>query len=128
MPKDQSKPQPEPAVAALAPVLLFQRRDELVDRRVQRVVRQALHERRVVTIDYVDSEGNGTRRDVEPTGLVRGEDGWYLVAWCRLRGDGRAFRLDRISHAGLTDQTAIVRTIRDLVPDVPPGPGRSGQG
>ena len=105
-----------------APVLLFHRRDEHVDARVQRAVRDALHRRLVVEIDYVDSEGNGSRREVEPSGLVRGEDGWYLVAWCRLRGDGRAFRLDRISHATLTDQPAIVRSIRDLVPDVPPGP------
>lgn len=118
-----SKPHPAVAPDAVdAPVLLFRRRDEHVDLGVQRVVRQALHRRLVVEIDYVDSEGAGSRRQVEPTGLVRGEDGWYLVAWCRLRGDGRAFRLDRISHAELTDQPAIVRSIRDLVPDVPPGP------
>lgn len=118
-------PKPQPASAAEtadSPVLLFRRRDEHVDSRVQRAVRDALHRRLVVEIDYVDSEGQGSRREVEPTGLVRGEDGWYLVAWCRLRGDGRAFRLDRISHATLTDQPAIVRSIRDLVPDVPPGP------
>ena len=55
---------------------------------------------------------------------MRGTDGWYLVGWCRLRGDGRAFRLDRISHAHVTDQPAMPRVIRDLVPDVPPGPAR----
>jgi predicted DNA-binding transcriptional regulator YafY len=119
MPKPQSD---RATVVAAAPVLLFRQRDEQVDPRVQRVVQQALHERWVVEIDYVDSEGVGTRREVEPSGLIRGEDGWYLVGWCRLRGDGRAFRLDRVSHAVLTDQVAIVRSIRDLVPDVPPGP------
>jgi predicted DNA-binding transcriptional regulator YafY len=116
---------PQPALtpdAVDAPVLLFRRRDEHVDAGVQRAVRLALHRRLVLEIDYVDSEGGGSRRQVEPSGLVRGEDGWYLVAWCRLRGDGRAFRLDRISHAVLTDQPAVVRSIRDLVPDVPPGP------
>jgi predicted DNA-binding transcriptional regulator YafY len=77
-----------------------------------------------VLIDYVDRDGSGTRREVEPSGLVRGTDGWYLIGWCRLRGDGRSFRLDRISHAQLTDQPAIVRLIRDLVPDVPPGPAK----
>jgi predicted DNA-binding transcriptional regulator YafY len=107
---------------APATVLLFRRRDEQVDGRVERALRKALSECLVVTIDYVDAEGNGTRRDVEASGLVRGTDGWYLVGWCRLRGDGRAFRLDRISHADLTDRPAIPRVIRDLVPDVPPGP------
>jgi predicted DNA-binding transcriptional regulator YafY len=109
---------------ATAAVLLFHRRDEQVDHRVEQVVRRAVHDRLVVLIDYVDRDGSGTRREVEPSGLVRGTDGWYLIGWCRLRGDGRAFRLDRISHARLTDQPAIVRLIRDLVPDVPPGPAK----
>ncbi|MDX6203320.1 MAG: hypothetical protein QOF82_725 [Frankiales bacterium] len=109
---------------ATAAVLLFHRRDEQVDHRVEQVVRRAVHDRLVVLIDYVDRDGSGTRREVEPSGLVRGTDGWYLIGWCRLRGDGRAFRLDRISHAQLTDQPAIVRLIRDLVPDVPPGPAK----
>ena len=72
----------------------------------------------MVAIDYVDSEGNGTRREVEPSGLVRGTDGWYLVGWCRLRGDGRAFRLDRISHAEVTDHA------RDASRDPRPRPRR----
>ena len=110
---------------APATVLLFRRRDEQLDARVERAVRRAVHDRLVVAIDYVDGQGNGTRREVEPSGLVRGTDGWYLVGWCRLRGDGRAFRLDRISHADVTDQAALPRVIRDLVPDVPPGPARS---
>jgi predicted DNA-binding transcriptional regulator YafY len=120
-----SKPQPALASDAVdAPVLLFRRRDEHDDQQVQWTVRQALHRRLVLEIDYVDSEGAGSRREVEPSGLVRGEDGWYLLGWCRLRGDGRAFRLDRISRAVLSDQPAIVRSIRDLVPDVPPGPAQ----
>jgi predicted DNA-binding transcriptional regulator YafY len=108
-----------------APVLLFRRRDEQVQPGVQQAVRRAVQERLVVVIDYVDREGNGSRREVEPSGLVRGTDGWYLVGWCRLRGDGRAFRLDRISHAETTGLPAIPRVIRDLVPDVPPGPART---
>ncbi|MDX6230404.1 MAG: hypothetical protein QOI76_3794 [Frankiales bacterium] len=122
MPNTQPEQVPYGETAA---VLLFHRRDEQVDRRVEHVVRRAVHDRLVVLIDYVDRDGSGTRREVEPSGLVRGTDGWYLVGWCRLRGDGRAFRLDRISHAQLTDQAAIVRVIRDLVPDVPPGPAQS---
>ena len=108
--------------AGPAQVLLFRHAHEQVDRTAERAVRAALHARRVLLLDYVDREGAGTRREVEPAGLVRGTDGWYLVAWCRLRGDGRSFRLDRISHATVTGQPALPRVIRDLVPDVPPGP------
>jgi predicted DNA-binding transcriptional regulator YafY len=122
MPHTQPEQVPQPQSA---PVLLFRRRDEQVEPGVQQAVRRAVHERLVVLIDYVDREGNGTRREVEPSGLVRGTDGWYLVGWCRLRGDGRAFRLDRISYAELTAMPALPRVIRDLVPDVPPGPARS---
>jgi predicted DNA-binding transcriptional regulator YafY len=118
--------QPVPAQRAeTAAVLLFRRRDEQLDRGVERAVRSAVHDRKVIVLDYVDREGNGTRREVEPSGLVRGTDGWYLVGWCRLRGDGRAFRLDRISHAEVTAMPALPRVIRDLVPDVPPGPAQA---
>ena len=118
-------PQPEqPASAPIAPILLFRRRDEQVEPGVQQAVRLAVQDRLVVVIDYVDREGNSSRREVEPSGLLRGTDGWYLVGWCRLRGDGRAFRLDRISFARVTDQPSMPRLIRDLVPDVPPGPVR----
>src|ERR1700712_1657189 len=118
--------QPAPlSYDAPATVLLFRRREEHVDLAVERAVRHAVNERLVVAIDYVDGEGNGTRREVEPSGLVRGTDGWYLVGWCRLRGDGRAFRLDRISHADVTDHGAIPRVIRGVAPDVPPGPPRN---
>src|SRR4051812_36152064 len=114
-----SKTQPSQVpVEAPAEVLLFRRRDEQVEPAVQRAVRRAVQDRLVVAIDYVDSEGNGTRREVEPSGLVRGPDGWYLGGWCRLRGDGRAFRLDRITHATVTAMPAVPRLIRDLVPDV----------
>jgi predicted DNA-binding transcriptional regulator YafY len=123
MSKPMSNTQPEQVPYEQgAAVLLFRRAEEQVDRGVERAVRRAVHDRRVVLIDYVDSAGNGTRREVEPSGLLRGTDGWYLVGWCRLRGEGRAFRLDRISHAVVTEQAAVVRVIRDLVPDVPPGP------
>src|SRR5450432_1007036 len=97
--------------ATPATVLLFRGRGEQVDVTVERAIRRAVHDRRVVVLDYVDRQGNGTRREVEPSGLVRGTDGWYLVGWCRLRGDGRSFRLDRISHAEVTDQPAMPRVI-----------------
>jgi len=46
-----------------------------------------------------DEPGTGrhTERDVEPLGLVCRGDAWWLVAWCRLRRDARAFRVDAIA-------------------------------
>lgn len=37
-----------------------------------------------------------TQRTVEPFALVSTQENWLLIAWCRLRSDYRAFRLDRI--------------------------------
>jgi len=53
---------------------------------------EAVDRGRPVTIDYVDSGGNATRRTVEPLEF----DPPLLVAWCRMRDDERHFLLDRI--------------------------------
>lgn len=60
-----------------------------------------LHEhirrRRVLSLRYTDRRGRAGTRDVEPLGLLRGAEHWYLVAWCRRRAGVRGFRLDRIA-------------------------------
>jgi predicted DNA-binding transcriptional regulator YafY len=43
--------------------------------------------------DYADSE---TQRTVRPLGLAFFGTRWTLMAWCELREDFRAFRLDRV--------------------------------
>jgi predicted DNA-binding transcriptional regulator YafY len=46
---------------------------------------------------------------VEPLGLVRIENAWLLVAYCRLRSDLRAFRIDRIRDAQATGERCAPR-------------------
>jgi predicted DNA-binding transcriptional regulator YafY len=70
------------------------------------VVFTAVQQRRVLHLAYADRAGSSTERDVEPLGLLWGSPGWYLLAWCRLRGAVRGFRLDRIRSARLTDERA----------------------
>ncbi len=85
---------------------------------VLRAVERALAERRVLRIDYVDREGVRTEgRPVEPAALLGGRRGWYLMGWCRLRGGGRAFRLDRVQAAQLTDQAAPPRHLHEVAED-----------
>jgi predicted DNA-binding transcriptional regulator YafY len=45
-----------------------------------------------------------TEREVEPLGLVRIEQAWLLVAYCRLRSDVRVFRVDRILDTRATGE------------------------
>lgn len=58
----------------------------------------ALREHRAVRITYAPPSGEATMREIEPLGLVCRGDAWWLVAFCRLRRDARAFRLDAITR------------------------------
>jgi predicted DNA-binding transcriptional regulator YafY len=59
-------------------------------------IRAAIRDRRRLAIDYQDEQGRRTQRVVEPLGLFFFGPVWVLAAWCTLREDFRAFRLDRI--------------------------------
>jgi predicted DNA-binding transcriptional regulator YafY len=78
---------------------------------VPRAVEQAILERRVVRLRYVDKDGRATDRVVEPLAVVGITPNWYLTAWCRLREDVRAFRTDRIRNAFLTREIAPERNL-----------------
>lgn len=56
----------------------------------------AITNRKVVYIDYKAESDDITKRQIEPLGLYHTNDNWILIAYCRLRQDERAFRLDRI--------------------------------
>jgi predicted DNA-binding transcriptional regulator YafY len=100
-------------------IRLLCRRGQLEGTPVLRAVEEAVAERRVLEVDYVDRAGQRTeRRRVEPYGLAGGDEHWYLMAWCRLRGGGRTFRLDRIHGARLTDEAAPPRDLQEVAGDI----------
>ena len=74
------------------------------------LLRLAVLEERLVRFRYTKAkpEADGGEResirDAEPYGLVRAAGFWVLVAYCRLRGDIRHFRLNRISELTITDE------------------------
>ncbi|MEV5572841.1 YafY family protein [Spirillospora sp. NPDC052269] len=74
------------------------------------VLEEAMLARRVVRITYVDRHGAETERDVEPQAFTVAARGWYLLAWCRLRGECRVFRLDRLLRAVPLDEIAPERS------------------
>jgi predicted DNA-binding transcriptional regulator YafY len=63
------------------------------------LLRDAIEDRRLVEIAYRDSQGQATRRRVEPVAVVYLWQAWYLWAWCRLREGFRLFKLGRIDSA-----------------------------
>jgi len=50
-----------------------------------------------VAFGYTTETGAGTERTVRPLGLFFWGGVWTLAAWCELRADFRAFRIDRMT-------------------------------
>ena len=71
-------------------------RDE--DRHRFDLLERAADRRQVLEIAYRDAEGAATARRIRPLGLWFWGKVWTLVAWCELRTDFRAFRLDRMDE------------------------------
>ncbi len=44
------------------------------------------------------NDSNISFRKIEPCAILSTENKWILMAWCHLRKDYRAFRIDRIQH------------------------------
>jgi predicted DNA-binding transcriptional regulator YafY len=69
------------------------------------VLERAVEARDVLCLDYSDEAGKSSQRDVRPLGLWFWGKVWTLVAWCELRNDFRAFRIDRIVDAKSSGRT-----------------------
>lgn len=77
------------------------------DPRVQatlQTLREAVHSRHVVQIDYADVNGRPSLRRLRPLGCFYWGKVWTLSAWCELRNDFRGFRIDRISTVTVLDE------------------------
>jgi len=61
-------------------------------------LQSAITDYQLVKIDYLSLDDRKSQREVEPFALYTTQDSWILVAFCRLKKDFRAFRLDRIRH------------------------------
>lgn len=68
-------------------------------------LRGAIDGSRRVRVSYVDVKNEATERTVRPLGLYFWGAIWSLEAWCELRNDFRAFRLDRMREVHVLDET-----------------------
>jgi predicted DNA-binding transcriptional regulator YafY len=68
-----------------------------LDQRMLLPIQQAIVARRVLRMTYrARARDDDTIREVEPLGVTYHNAAWYLVAWCRLRGDFRYFKIERL--------------------------------
>ena len=63
------------------------------------VIREALTEKRTLSISYADEKGRTSERVVRPLGVFFWGRTWTLAAWCEVRQAFRNFRVDRIASA-----------------------------
>ncbi|MDN5215150.1 YafY family protein [Fulvivirgaceae bacterium BMA12] len=59
----------------------------------------------LLKIEYLSSEGKRTTRDIEPFALYSINGNFLLIAFCRLRKDFRAFRIDYIESLQPQNET-----------------------
>ena len=53
---------------------------------------------------YSPNNDQSTERTIEPFAIYTTQENWLLIAFCRLRNDYRAFRLDRIENLSVLNQ------------------------
>jgi len=70
------------------------------------VLRTAVADGAVVAIRYAAiSSGEVTERQIEPHAVFSTLGNWYVTGHCRLAGDRRTFRIDRIQSAAATGES-----------------------
>ena len=68
----------------------------------------------VLRMNYRDNDARATAREIEPLCLAFWGGSWTLGAWCRLRGDFRNFRPDRIVDYAPTGERFVETRERGL--------------
>lgn len=100
------------AIAILAPGGRGERRVEFAERLDW--LNAVIAERRVLRLRYVRAEGGESLREVEPLCVLFWGGSWTLAGWCRLRGDFRQFRLDRMLDCQATGEVCTPDPARDF--------------
>jgi proteasome accessory factor BC len=89
------------------------------DTGVARQISEAIVEHRLVELEYYkENEDDLVKRTVEPYALTNGREGWYVASFDPQRDGVRHFRLDRIKHVRVTDETFAPRPEVDPAAEV----------
>ena len=86
-----------------------------VDHGALAVIAATIRKKERLRIGYVDNQGRGSERHLEPVRLVHTGRRWYLVAFDLDRDDWRTFRLDRVTDPVATGMRSRPRRGPDPV-------------
>lgn len=79
-----------------------------------KLIQQAIESKNLVTISYVNREGEASERVIEPHLLALKQGLWYTYAYCTLRKEFRLFKVGRIEKAKLLNDTFSRREIESV--------------
>lgn len=77
-------------------------------------LKSSILSQKLITFDYIDSEGKESHRTVEPLQIVFKERAWYLSSFCRDKNDYRTFKLRRIKRIEITEESFEARPLRKI--------------
>ena len=60
---------------------------------------------KLIEIDYYSLQNELTNRIIEPFAVYSTQGNWLLIAFCRLRNEFRAFRIDHIKRFDVKEET-----------------------
>jgi len=86
-------------------------------------IKRAILKNRVISFDYINSDGILSHRHLEPMLLSFKSQAWYVWGYCRMRKDFRTFRISRIRNVVVTDETFTRRppdSVQEEEPAEPP--------
>lgn len=61
-------------------------------------LQSAITNYQLIDMHYISVENKESNRMIEPFALIHTQENWILIAFCRLRNDFRAFRLDHMQR------------------------------
>lgn len=64
-------------------------------------LQSAITNYQIIDLEYFSLQQKRTNRKIEPFALIHTQENWILIAFCRLRNDFRAFRLDCMQHISI---------------------------
>ena len=71
-------------------------------------IMQAVWQSKKLKITYKKHEGEITKRDIRPYGIVINEMNWYMIAYCEKSNDIRTFKCERITECQCQMEKFIV--------------------
>lgn len=82
-------------------------------------LKSAIINHRTVTIDYVDSYGGRSKRNINPLKFFYKAKEWYIKAYCIQKDDFRTFKFNRILELEITKDVFDPMEFREVIEEQP---------